>query len=183
MIKFIQFVDEQCKSQGMTLKLSPTKTTCKSRGFFDEAKGIEVAVDNPLNIWLQVLVHEYAHLTQYINQVPVYTSVRVDIDRWLKHHKKHDKTLIKIKEMELDCERRGLKLIDEWNLPIKKKDYCRRASSYIHYYNYMLLNPVWCKVAPYEIPEIYDNMPTTLRGKYENLGKYEQIYRKYYDVF
>jgi hypothetical protein len=179
---FIRHIEETCKSEGMTLVLSPTKTVEKGRGLFDEYRGkLIVAVDNPFHIWIQILVHEFAHVQQYLNNVPVYTKVRVDLDTWLSHHKKHESTLRKIKEMELDCERRGLKIIDEFNLPIKKADFCKRASSYIHYYNYMLLNPKWCKVPPYEIPEIYDSMPSTLRGKYESLGKFESVYRQYYD--
>lgn len=175
---FIKHVEEICQSRNIKLVLYPKKEYYKSNGVLSD-KLLVVCMDYPLDVWLSTLLHEYGHLEQDIEGVH---QISTDVFTWLEHQKRHASTLYKLRDMELDCERRSLKNIDVFKLPIKKGEYAKKAAAYIHYYNYMLINPVWPKIAPSTIQEILDVMPRTLRGNFESLGKYEQIYRKHFDI-
>ena len=89
--------------------------------------------------FLQTLVHEYGHFLQYINQVEVYKKsdkAGVIIENWF-NGKDYDKKTLKrafllVRAMERDCEKRALKIIDEFDLKIDKKLYAKRANCYIY---------------------------------------------------
>jgi hypothetical protein len=139
-------------------------------------------MDNPLSIWLPTLLHEYGHLEQWSQNSPYYNDAKMGVSDWLKMLKKHASTIDRIRDLELDCERRSYRNITTFNLPLDKKEYVRRAASYVHFYNYLKLNPKWYRKPPYEIPEIMDRMPKTLRGDFKELKPaQEEIYRRYYD--
>lgn len=176
-LNFIKHVEDVCVSQNIKLVLYPKREYYESTGILSD-KLLVVCIDYPLDVWLSTLVHEYGHLEQDINGAHQISS---DIFTWLKHKKKHSSTLYKLRDMELDCERRSLKNIDRFKLPLKKSEYAKKAAAYIHYYNYMLINPVWPKIPPSSIDEIVNVMPNSLRGNFQKLGKYESIYRKNYD--
>jgi len=175
-LDFINHVDNTCKAHNIKFILSPRKELNKSTGYFN-GRRLVVCVNHPMEVWLETLLHEYGHLEQDIENVH---QISTDIFTWLKHQKRHTSTLYKIRDMELDCERRSVKNIDRFNLPIKKMDYAKRAGAYIHYYNYMLINPTWPKKSPSTIDEIVQRMPNSLRGTFEKLGSHEKVYRKYY---
>ncbi len=77
------------------------------------------------------------------------------------------------KELELDCERRAVKKIKKFDLPLDVEEYIKQASAYIHYYNYMQLrrNNYTPGKEPYYNNTITSAMPKTLRGKYKRLPK------------
>lgn len=174
---FIKHVEAVCQSHGIKLILYPKKEYYKSNGVLTD-KLLVVCMDYTMDVWLSTLLHEYGHIEQNLDGVH---QISTDIFTWLKHEKRHASTLYKIRDMELDCERRSLKNIEKFKLPLKKGEYAKKAAAYIHYHNYMLINPVWPKVAPSTIDEIVQKMPNSLRGSFESLGKHEKLYRKYFD--
>ncbi len=158
-------------------------------GFFEPELKIEnnkkikvlaTAIGKPLEEWLPIFVHESSHMDQFLenSQYWIPSSECDLIDEWLSGKKvpKNDiENLIKkIIMVEADCEIRSLKKIQEFNLPIKNEDYCRNANSYLLFHHWMADNKEWYTTAPYEIPEIFSKMPSTLGSVESYLQRPEQ---------
>ena len=62
--------------------------------------------------------------------------------------------------MELDCEKRVVDRIKEYNLPLDIPTYTKRANAYALFYNYMHSNRAWYKIGhePYNDPKILELM-------------------------
>ena len=145
---------------------------------------LAVAMNKPRKQWLGVLAHEYSHYEQWKEQAESWTNSTIDeedaediIFRWVRGEEFSqnflDKCFIAAKEIELDCERRAVKKIKKFELPLDVEEYIKQASAYIHYYNYMGLrrNSYIPGKEPYYNKEIISAMPKTLRGKYAKLPK------------
>ena len=78
------------------------------------------------------------------------------------------------RDLELDCERRALKKIKKYKLPIDHLTYIRGAAANVHHYNYMYKRR---KLASkrgrpvYEEKGILETMPITLRGNFRRMTK------------
>lgn len=140
--QFVRFVKKHLAEHKMKLLIGRGKNVNtghgRCEGYFNEAEGIiRIAGNN--QYFLQTLVHEYAHFLQYLSKVKVYTKsdkAGLIVENWF-NGKNYDKKTIKrafllIRAMERDCEKRALKLIDQFNLKIDKKLYAKRANCYIY---------------------------------------------------
>jgi hypothetical protein len=140
--QFVRFVKQHLAQYGMKLIIGRGKFVnsgnSRCEGYFHEGeKVIRIAGAN--QYFLQTLVHEYGHFLQYINQVEVYKKsdkAGVIVENWF-NGKDYDKKILKrafllVRAMERDCEKRALKIIDEFNLKIDKKLYAKRANCYIY---------------------------------------------------
>jgi hypothetical protein len=185
---FIEHVRSECKKYKIKLVLrnvSYFKLTdgIRCSGYFDEDERV-LAVAMKKDIWLGVLVHEYAHLTQWVEGCDAWKNGCKGIekvDRWLGGEKVRDikKALAFSRDLELDNEKRAVKLIKKWNLPIDVKDYVKRANAYVQFYNYMYFSKKWCRPnnSPYDNPVVVGAMPSTFRMNYETMSdKYKQLY-------
>jgi hypothetical protein len=81
--------------------------------------------------------------------------------------------------MELDNEKRSVKLIKKWNLPIDTKIYTRKANAYVQYYNYLHHTRRWMHPgnSPARNPKVWKKMPASFRMNYEVLEE------KYFKIF
>lgn len=185
--RFIKFVRQECKAHGIKFLLKRSKyvvisKTIRCSGWFDsEAKELVVAGKN--RNWLATLVHEYAHLTQWIEQCKEWKAAEgiENIDDWLngKKIKNPKRALAKTRDLELDNEKRSVKIIKDWELPIDIKDYTQRANAYVQFYNYLFFTRRWCtpKNSPYRNPKIYKYMPTVFNMNYKVLSeKYKKVF-------
>jgi hypothetical protein len=140
--QFVRFVRQHLAQYGMKLVIGRGKFVnsgnSRCEGYFHECeKVIRIAGAN--QYFLQTLVHEYGHFLQYINQVEVYKKsdeAGIIVENWF-NGKDYDKKTLKrafllVRAMERDCEKRALKIIDEFNLKIDKKLYAKRANCYIY---------------------------------------------------
>ena len=140
--QFVRFVKQHLAQYGMKLIIGRGKFVnsgnSRCEGYFHECeKVIRIAGAN--QYFLQTLVHEYGHFLQYINQVEVYKKsdkAGIIVENWF-NGKDYDKKTLKrafllVRAMERDCEKRALKIIDEFNLKIDKKLYAKRANCYIY---------------------------------------------------
>ena len=140
--QFVRFVRQHLAQYGMKLIIGRGKFVnsgnSRCEGYFHECeKVIRIAGTN--QYFLQTLVHEYGHFLQYINQVEVYKKsdkAGIIVENWF-NGKDYDKKTLKrafllVRAMERDCEKRALKIIDEFNLKIDKKLYAKRANCYIY---------------------------------------------------
>ena len=154
--------------------------------FCEEPLELAVATKKPKKIWLPYLIHEDSHLDQWIEQCPEYTNTQLGkgmcasevIPLWVegKNYSTEiiERAIISLREMELDCERRTLKKINQFGLPIDPSHYIQAAAINIHQYNYILLRRKYLRDGnnlPYEDPILRSKMSTTLRGNFRRLTK------------
>lgn len=188
--QFIEHVKAECKANNIKLKLKQSDyvvatKSIKCSGYFDETnRELVVAKKNPQ--WLEILVHEYGHLTQWKENCREWRNLGDSIDKlddWLQGKEvKNIKTAIaRVRNLELDNEKRAVKIMKNWNLPIDTKVYTQKANAYVAFYNWMYFTRRWCspKNSPVRNPEVYEKMPKIFRMDYQNLSKkYVKIFEK-----
>lgn len=140
--QFVRFVKQHLAEYGMKLVIGRGKFVNtghgRCEGYFNEIEGvIKIAGNN--QYFLQTLVHEYAHFLQYINKVQVYIKsdkAGLIVENWFNGKNYNKKTLkrafLLVRAMERDCEKRALKIIQDFDLKIDQKLYAKRANLYIY---------------------------------------------------
>lgn len=151
-------------------------------GYFGDE--LAVATNKPEEVWLSYLIHEDSHLDQWIEKCIEYRRTRLRegicatslMHSWIKGKccspRMIERAITAVRGMELDCERRALKKIKKFNLPVDPSHYIKTAAINIHQYNYILLRRRYLRKGgklPYEEPKIISQMPRTLRGKFTRL--------------
>ena len=73
-----------------------------------------------------------------------------------------------MQSLELDCEKRAVKLLDKWNIDYDKTLYIRGANAYMYFFEYLKITRQWCH--PYNTPSTNEQllavMPSTFLGDY-----------------
>jgi hypothetical protein len=179
---FINHVKATCKEYGIKCDLRNTKYVVvgpkqRGSGYFDEeGKVLVVAMNKPGS--LGILVHEYAHLTQYIDQCDAWVNgiaSYVKMNDWLNgvDNSNIDSHIALARNLELDNEKRSVKIIKKFNLPIDIKEYTKKANAYVQFYNYMMITRRWSdpKNSPYNNKRIIEAMPDRFNMDYTVLPK------------
>lgn len=151
-------------------------------GFFEDRPKVRLglAIGKPWQEWVSIFAHEYAHAQQWHEQSPVWTNLFDDwgrgieeasnaLDGWLSGDLDWDTITLwdvinRARNVELDCERRTLGLIDQYNLPIDREDYAQKAAAYVYFYNHLAKTRQWNEPgqAPYQVEEVYSKAPKEL---------------------
>ncbi len=135
--------------------------------FVEDGKNLEFHVATGSKEWFATFVHEYCHFLQYLDKVsdshPVYIWTRYEEWR-LGERKLSAKTALKynkiIQFVELDAEKRAVKLIKKYKLDLDVDYYIRRANTYVLFYNLVHKYKKWYKKnSPYNLPELIELMP------------------------
>ncbi len=191
--QFIQFVKDECKKYGVKCKLRNSKyvklsNTIMCSGWFDSDKQeLVVAMNRPDA--LDILVHEYAHLTQWQDSLngkfdlweASATSLN-RVDAWLNgkriHHVKHHLGISR--DLELDNEKRSVKIIRKFKLSIDIPSYIKKANAYAHFYNWMYYTRRWSKPtnSPYNNKIVIDAMSTRFNMRYDEMSK--KVYKAFH---
>lgn len=183
---FVKFVRAECKKYGVKFRLRNVEylridENINCSGYFDETVPI-IVVAKQRKDWLEILVHEYCHLTQWVEnckewkKVDKYNSCN-KVDMWLagKNVKDPEFHLTVIRDLELDNEKRAVKVIKKFGLDsrIDIDDYIRKANAYINFYNYLKYTRRWSSPnnSPYKNKELIGSMPKTFRMNYKSLSK------------
>jgi hypothetical protein len=153
--EFVKFVRKECIKEGIHFKLGrgayvihpDDKAPCA--GYFD-SENLVLAVALKHHQFLSILVHEYAHLTQWRENIGIWTESEEwghYLWSWLvgENNRKYKKGAAVLRDLELDNEKRAVQLIKEFNLPIDIPDYIRRANAYVLYYNFLPQTRKWLK--------------------------------------
>lgn len=129
---------------------------------------LTIATGGNLEAWLQVFLHETCHLDQAQENQEWFDSIDPhisDLDDWLENKEPVNpvnwESVSKIVEMEHDCEKRALKKIKDFNLPINPDQYAQKANAYLKSYIDTLKNSQW-ESAPYNDPSKWSIMPNQL---------------------
>lgn len=162
---------------GVAVLLSPEDTVeCdgqRTSGWFcGGEKVLAVATGLGQEQWLGTLCHEYSHLTQWVESAPVWQADEVTPDWWSWIQGKRVKNYLagveSARELEADCERRAVRLMREIGVPIDIDQYCRRANSYVHFYNLIPEVRKWYRPdrAPYLADDVTGLFNSTLDKDY-----------------
>ena len=187
---FYYYLKGKCKKHGIKLILRNVKYlkldgNVKCSGYFDDAgKRLVVATRSPLA--LEILVHEYGHLTQYIDNCAPWKNLGNSLDKlmnWLdgKNVRNIDKHIAASREMELDNEKRSVEIIKQFNLDINIDQYIAKANCYIYFYNWLKYSRKWSTPAnsPYKNKRLIDAMPTKFQRSYNIIPKrVEKIFKQ-----
>lgn len=142
--KFVSHVIRECIKHNILFRTT-RNDEINDGSFDDELRIMEVAEKD---IFLNVLVHEYSHMRQWIEESPIYGKKYKNLDpymvvfNWLHRGKEYEEDVLDnsfrlVKEIELDCEKRAIQTIKKWNLPINTETYTKCAIALIYYFDYM----------------------------------------------
>ena len=196
--KFIDYVHSLLKKYKVKLILSIDSIKIGKNsvcGYFSESDK-EIKIDISEKNWLEVLVHEFCHFLQYIEDEPTYKTLEQEENiltefwEWVENERElntNRKRYVcrKVLEMELNCEKRSIEMIRKFDLPIDINEYIFGAYVYIHYFNFVKKYRTWLKddVSLGNITEIktisekYGGM--TLEQDFKTLPKeYEDEFKK-----
>jgi len=150
--QFVAHVKRSCKRNKVELMMAPSRTVVLTdsfstdcSGYFDDTdKVLAVACGKPFNAWIEILVHEYSHMQQWLHddRWTHWTDCCLELWSWLDKEKimnsaQLNHVLEGMIELERDCELRALDTIRHWGLPINKSEYQRKANLYLYSYSLM----------------------------------------------
>jgi hypothetical protein len=138
--------------------------------------------------WVPIMVHETCHRDQYTEQAKVWNqTIQINgenhdpltiFHEWLEHKtelgpRKTKEMLQGCLNLELDCEKRSAKKIDQFYLPINLKEYIQKANAYVYFYLAMQHTRCWYPKgkAPFALPEVWTKMPADFDNDYTKLPK------------
>jgi hypothetical protein len=147
--RFLKHVRQTCKKHGVSFKIGRGKLIRMRpygfmvAGYFDEDEKVLVcSKGTSQESFLSILVHEFAHLLQWIENEKTYClcghvkygNVQNAICMWISNELTIKDSLVRsyTKKMiacELNAERRAVKLIKQFNLPINLDEYSSSASA------------------------------------------------------
>jgi len=168
---FISLIEKDLKQKKGKLLLIPSgKTKSFEDGQFSEADmEIKCTVDLSSNYWVGVLAHEYSHFIQCSENLDIWNNFQEKVfghidsleDMFQNKNKKTNKRIRKkitqhIVKMELDCDKRTIKLINKYKLPVDKKDYCSKANFVLYKYLFWEEYGVWPNAPDSETNEKID---------------------------
>ena len=180
---FLHYVKGKCRKHGIKLALREVSYlkldgNIKCSGYFDDEGGmLAVAMKSPLA--LEILVHEFAHLTQYVDNCKSWRNLGNSLDKmtnWLigKNVRDYERHINVARDLEIDNEKRAVEIIKQFELDIDIKDYIVRANSYIYFYNWMKTTRRWSSPSnsPYKNKALLQVMPKTFQKSYRTIPKH-----------
>lgn len=179
--QFTRFILEDAAASGVEVKVSPgtgipypNAQAVACSGYFCAHPGTQpslgTAVGGPWEDAFPILVHEYAHLTQWRDQCPEWVNLfdaqgveaADQIDRWLggeEYAPADIKAWFKIaRAVEMDAEKRVMAMIERHHLPIDPVGYAQRANAYVLYYHQVEATRHWRgedELPPYRHPDVW----------------------------
>jgi hypothetical protein len=189
---FIDHVQSECKKH--KVKFKPYKRSyikltdgIKCGGFFDDnAKPPILAFAQGREDFLGLMVHEYCHMTQWLDQIPLWAESETALSimwNWLagEDHEDIDWAIGIARDLELDNEKRTTEMIIKWNLPIDPVEYVKKSNAYVLFYNYIKTTRKWSEPdnSPYTNMNIVNAMSDKFDMDYEKLSdELLEIYKR-----
>jgi hypothetical protein len=185
---FIDHVKSECRDYGVVCDLRNTSyvivsDNIKASGYFDEEVPALVC-SMKKSIAIEILAHEFGHFTQWRDQTELWINANKSVgfvDSWLAGEEVDNIAthMARVRDMELDNEKRTVKLIKKFSLPIDIAAYTRKANTYIQFYNYLLTSRKWSSPlnTPYNNHVLVNAMPSKFSMNYQKLAKkYEKLF-------
>lgn len=185
---FIDLVYGTAEKNKVEIKVSSGKTLAgvlndphPPKGYFIEypstkKKQLYFSIGCPQSEWLSILAHESSHMDQCLNGVRAWVEstffkgedVYTLLDNWVERRVSltQDESNELVKRIiwgELDCERRTLKKIEKYELPIDINSYIKKANSYLFYYVHIKETRAWvnsgAKGEVYTVRKVWNKAP------------------------
>jgi hypothetical protein len=150
-------------------------------GYFDDSNRILTAATNhSLYDWLEVFVHESCHMDQWITQCKYWTA-ELDhcyntFDRFISGKTEPDieYAIDQIVMLEADCERRSLRKIAQYELPVDPARYSQKANAYLLSHKAMWHYQSWYRTGPFRNKSLVRSMPNQIGAPYTYQMKYNR---------
>ena len=183
----------KCK---VLLNIDPGKTVdCDGidvGGYFTDEPFPELALALATPSWAETMIHEVCHMQQWVEKSPLWKNEHPTelVDYWYDGKCELTKDQLDtyfnaLIDVEVDAERRSIKMIKEYEIPIDTKKYAQKANAYLYCYHEYRRRRKWNVPgkAAYLIPEIVAEMPTNLSKRdYKNPKIVTAKLRKLYDA-
>jgi hypothetical protein len=184
---FIQAEIAHCKKHRIAVHLIKQKQLLddvECSGFFtDEPQPLlRVNASDDLQEWFPIFIHETCHKDQFLEKSDEWTAkIQKDydseliFDMWVARAielKKHQfgPVLQQIIDIELDCEKRAVYKIKEYDLPLDVEEYIQKANAYIFYYHAVAHQRRYSqRRAPYANPNVWKKMPVDFDCDYATI--------------
>lgn len=196
--RFLKHVKKECKKYGIRFNLSKKRyvlaDTVKCNGFFDsELMELAVAGGQPFEKMLKILTHEYGHMTQWIDDCKAWRNSKVGdsdsekiVTLWMDREVEFSaeqkyKHIAHSRGVELDCEKRTVKLIKKFELPLDARQYIKNANAYVYFWTYVGHCRKWYTIGrePYNTKAIVDAMPEHFNNNYDKIpSRIQKLFAK-----
>lgn len=163
--------------------------------FCSEERILAAATNTSFKKWFPVFVHESCHMDQFLEDSEYWKITNIqgggcalyNLFEWIEGKKKltpeqTTRYAYLCGQLELDCEKRVVQKIADWNLSICPEHHTREANCYVLFYNFIAKYRIWSKPkrAPYKYKEIVDKMSPRFDYDYHELPKwFEKAVLKY----
>lgn len=170
---FVSLVRQRCREHEVAFELRAGRR-CDSgdgircRGFFEsDTRRLVVAAGGPWQQWLPVLAHEYGHMTQWLADAKRWWDAEDELFiAWLGGRRLSDerrwRAFRAARDVELDCERRTLRIAARNHLPIDPAAYARSANAYVAFYRVAHDYRRWYVRGPFESSRVLALCPATI---------------------
>ena len=170
--QFIADLTAATRKHGITLKLAKGKTVrvppgIQCAGYFD-GDHLVVATGGKPEDWLRILVHESCHMDQCLSNSKFWREATDEnyekFDFFLGGTRCRDMIAVmdSIVRVEADCERRAIKKIIKYKLPIDVESYAQGANAYLLSHKAILLYQRWYKRPLSSRMDIVKTMPKVI---------------------
>lgn len=147
---FVRHVRKHIGEYGFTLVFGKGKRVnvgnARCSGYFNYGRNKrerKIVVARGGETWLYVLAHEYCHFLQWLDQSSNSLKKFDDAQNIVNHvsvgfvnknltQKQIKNAFTKIAENERDCERRTVKLLEDWGIAFNKDMYIKKANLYVY---------------------------------------------------
>lgn len=191
---FIAHVRKVARENGVKIKIKNTRNVREPAGntlccgYFLESTNEKTIVvargGRPLHEWLGFLVHEYCHMLQWIEKCPAYTNtfLRDGEDATYKlsllenGQADYNKRLRRVYTKkaiacELDCERRAVKTIKKFALPINVEQYKRGAAVTLYKYWMLCKTGKWMGDTLERRRSVMSKVKPSLKGRFHKVPR------------
>lgn len=164
-VPFFEWAEDYCRKHNKKITIADSAKIKFAGGACGGwCDGNEIAIAGRGLLFEETFVHEFAHLTQAVEESKLWKE---EFSFWEELEKGKVSaasylSLLEIIALERDCEKRSIALSKKWNL-FDNKIYAQRANVYLYFYQYVFTNRFWGSSGGiYCSPDLIKSMPEKL---------------------
>lgn len=162
------------------IKVKEDNTHCT--GYWDDSDPndlqLKCMITNDDSEWVSTFAHEYCHFLQWKDKPKIWHDYNSKLNgddlykiynnKPISRHKLETALNI-VRELELDCEKRTVWLLQQYKIPIDIRSYIRKANAYILFHNHAKVYRKWYPLenSPYMNSKILQACSSRFYDNYE----------------
>lgn len=193
--QFIDFVKKQLQEKGgkLILRTQIANGETQDGEFCEKTNTIRCKKSAVSYYWTGVLAHEYSHFVQASNKTKHWTNFQKNIKK-LKNvdeilvdkkepikekftKKQREQIILAVIDMELECEKMALKIINNFDLPLDKDEYIILSNIIFYKYLYWSEYEIWPSFKFSSIKKWGDEMNEKMKKLHSR-----STYKKFSDI-